>query len=267
MTDWRFIDSGPSEAFRNMALDEAIAASVRRGDCPPTLRLYGWSGPSLSIGCYQKSDGIDIEYLKEKNIALVRRPTGGRAILHGAELTYSFSAGLASPAEMGEGPFEGGLRESYGKIASALMAAFEKIGIRAEMEETRGREYSKTPLCFRSRSYGELSSGGRKLAGSAQRRWPDGFLQQGSIPYMSNEAELNRIFRLPGIGSESFVLIDPDCEQALKDAIRACFEDAFSVRLLPALPTPAEEELLQELLREKYLRGEWNLHGYPRGQE
>jgi len=88
---WRFIDSGNCEASFNMAIDEAIAISVRKGDVPPTLRLYGWDVPSVSIGCFQKIRDINVEYCGEKNIPIVRRPTGGRAILHYQDITYSFS--------------------------------------------------------------------------------------------------------------------------------------------------------------------------------
>lgn len=92
MTTWRLIDSGPCDASYNMALDEAIAVFVRRGRSCPALRLYGWETPSVSLGSFQKLDDIDEEYCSHENIPVVRRPTGGRAVLHGDELTYSFSS-------------------------------------------------------------------------------------------------------------------------------------------------------------------------------
>ena len=89
---WRLINSGTGSASYNMALDEAIAISVRKGGSPPTLRLYSWDMPSVTLGCFQKIRDIDIEYCRDASIPVVRRPTGGRAILHNKELTYSFSA-------------------------------------------------------------------------------------------------------------------------------------------------------------------------------
>jgi lipoate-protein ligase A len=94
VSEWRLIDSGPGDAFYNMALDEAIATGVRKGAAAPTLRLYGWDRPSLTLGCFQKTADINIEYCRSHDIPVVRRPTGGRAILHGDELTYSLSAKL-----------------------------------------------------------------------------------------------------------------------------------------------------------------------------
>jgi lipoate-protein ligase A len=92
MTDrWRFIDTGLCTASYNMALDEAIATAVKRGNSPPTLRLYGWDRPSVSVGYFQNVCDIDSDYCIKKGIPIVRRPTGGRAILHDGEITYSFS--------------------------------------------------------------------------------------------------------------------------------------------------------------------------------
>lgn len=260
ITEWRLIDSGPGDAFYNMALDEAIATEVRKGAAPPTLRLYGWDRPSLTLGCFQKTAEINIEYCRSHDIPLVRRPTGGRAILHGDELTYSFSA------KTDREPFSHGLLDSYRRISTAFSIAFKKIGVSAESKKERekGRVLGRSPLCFQSSSYGELLSENKKLVGSAQKRWNDGLLQQGSIPYLSNAEELQGIFGAEKTASlkncmkvlrDALPLLD---EAAFRKAVASSFEDAFGVRLLPSAPSQEESLLAEELRERKYLQNHWN---------
>jgi lipoate-protein ligase A len=243
-----------------MAFDEAIATEVRKGSAPPTLRLYGWDRASVTLGCFQKTSDIDIEYCKSHGIPIVRRPTGGRAILHGDELTYSFSA------KTDRGPFSHGLLDSYKRISMAFLIAFRKIGVRAEPknERERGRVLSRSPLCFQSSSYGEILIENKKLVGSAQKRWDNGLLQQGAIPYLSQEEKLEGIF-----GAEKTASLR-DCMQALKDclplldedafrrAVTSSFEEAFGIRLLLSAPSQEESLLASELLHRKYLQDHWN---------
>lgn len=258
--EWRLIDSGPCDAFYNMALDEAIATEARKGAAPPTLRLYGWDRPSLTLGCFQKASDINRGYCNSHDIPVVRRPTGGRAILHGDELTYSFSA------KTDRGPFSHGLLDSYRRISIAFSIAFKKIGITAEARNTRekGRVLTRSPLCFQSSSYGEILTENKKLVGSAQKRWNDGLLQQGSIPYLSQEEKLHGIF-----GTETNSSLR-DCMKALKDilpfldedefrkTVASSFEEAFGIRLLLSAPSQGESLLAEELLHQKYLHDRWN---------
>lgn len=252
MHRWRIIDSGDRDAFYNMALDEAISVSVREGDSPPTLRLYGWIKPSLSIGCFQGTKDIDLDYCKENAIPIVRRPTGGRAILHDMELTYSFSSKTV-------GHFKEGLRDSYKKISSALSIALERLGVQSEMQRSNAGSYARSPLCFQSSSYGELSFNGRKLVGSAQRRWHDGFLQQGSIPYRPyriDYEELRRIF--PALKLPQTPFWEVSVTFPLKETIKRSFEEVFNVEFIRSYPSQKEEALAQELLEGKYLLPGWN---------
>ncbi|MEW6002703.1 MAG: hypothetical protein AB1638_08675, partial [Nitrospirota bacterium] len=171
MTDkWRFIDTGLRGAAYNMALDEAIATAVRRDASLPTLRLYGWDMPSVSLGCFQKISDVDLEYCDKRQITVVRRPTGGRAILHNDEMTYSLSVKTTS------GPFSRGLLDSYKKIGSALSLALSKIGLSPELRMLREKNRPATrhstlrsPLCFHSKSYGEITINDKKVIGSAQK--------------------------------------------------------------------------------------------------
>ena len=257
MTDtWRFIDTGPCSAFYNMALDEAIATAVRTGNLPPTLRIYGWDMPSVSIGCFQKVSDINIDYCLGKGIPIVRRPTGGRAILHDYEITYSFSAKTDS------GVFSKGLLDSYEKVSSAFGLALSKIGLASELKLQR-EPRNRSPLCFQSTSYGEITIFGKKVIGSAQKRWPDCLLQQGSIPFILDKDEIAKVFRLqsPEIGDKIIGLkeILPHLNlRDLRDAIRISFEETFNTRLVLSPPLEDEVSLAGEIEIKKYLSPRWN---------
>jgi lipoyl(octanoyl) transferase len=262
---WRYIDEGENSAFYNMALDEAIATTVRKELAPPTLRLYGWDSPSVTIGCFQKMIDIDSAYCKSMGIPVVRRPTGGRGILHGKELTYSFSARTDA------GIFSHGLIDSYKKISEAFGLAFTKIGIVPEVKLTRKipnglkkSQPARNPLCFHSVSYGEISLNKRKIVGAAQKRWRDGLLQQGSVPVRISYDEVFLIFHcsdpqsiqktmcgLSEIGI-SFTM------ERLKNALRAAFEEVFTIQFESASPSPEEINLTEELKAEKYSTDQWN---------
>jgi lipoate-protein ligase A len=245
-----------------MALDEAIALAVRRHHAPPTLRFYGWDRPSLSLGCFQTPAGLGFAYCNTHHIPMVRRPTGGRAILHGEELTYSFSARTDQP------PFASGLLDSYRSISSAFCLAFKKIGIPAasKMTKEKGRVLTRSPLCFASSSYGEILIDHRKLVGAAQKRWKDGLLQQGSIPYAYDEEKMRHVFAVKGsLPEDGFrtALRDvmPDfAEMRLKEAIVTAFAETFGISLRASPPSPEESRQADDLEARKYLQESWNLH-------
>jgi len=257
---WRIIDSGPAGAAWNMALDEALALQVRSGLSPTTLRLYCWDRPAISLGCFQKSSDIDAEFCRDRGIPIVRRPTGGRAILHGKELTYCFSAAT------GIGPFSKGLLDSYKKISAAFQTAFNKIGVQNEplTKRERGEILSGSPLCFQSGSFGEILANRRKLLGSAQKRWDNGLLQQGCLPYEFNRQDMARAFMLSDASRELDCMtalkeIVPSFDEAvLKETIKACFEETFGVSLVCSLPSAEELALARRLEETKYLQPEWN---------
>jgi len=260
MTEWRLVDSGPCSASYNMALDEAIATEVRNSAAPPTLRFYGWERASVSLGSFQKITDVDLSHCISNNIPVVRRPTGGRAILHGDELTYSFSAG-------NEGFFSGGLLDTYRQLSAALKAALDMLGLDITMKTEResGKTLARSPLCFKSTSYGELSYKGRKLIGSAQKRWKDGFLQQGSIPYTIDKENTRRIFNFAPSSDirggmiglrEALPGLDPE---QLKEAIRISFEKTFRVRFRCPGLSQEEIRLARELEAQKRRSSHRNL--------
>ena len=258
---WRLIDSGPCSAAFNMALDEAVAAVVREGAQPPTLRLYGWDRVSLSLGCFQDVVGIAISYCGDRGIPVVRRPTGGRAVLHDRELTYSFST------RTDREPFAGGLLNSYRRIGGALHLALSKIGIYSESRNDRekGSVLVGSPLCFQSSSYGEILAGKRKVIGSAQKRWSDGLLQQGSLPYFHNLEVIRRVFgiaEIKTVGECAVGIMDiaPGLdEEEFRGILGEAFEETFGISFIQSAPSPEELSLALELQKMKYLQPSWNL--------
>lgn len=261
---WRLIDTGSCSAAYNMAIDESIAIAVRRDLSPPTLRIYGWDQRSVSIGYFQRSGDIDIGYCRENDILIVRRPTGGRAVLHNDEITYSFSVKTRT------GLFSEGLLDSYKKISTALALALSKVGLSPQSKIHKPNPKSKiqnstphNPLCFQSISYGEVSINNTKVIGSAQKRWADGLLQQGSIPLTTDENEILKLFQRnivhvrkePLIGLKQ--IVPGLSHDELKNAIRISFEETFQVTLIRSSPSQKEISLARELEAQKYLADAW----------
>ena len=254
----RLITQGPHHAFFNMALDEAISKSVRQKLSPPTLRLYQWDRPSVTIGYFQKISEINTEYCAEQGYPVVRRDTGGRAVLHDAELTYSFS----SPAK--SSLFNGGLLENYAVISNALIEGLNLIGINAGISFVKKRNSShRNPACFKSVSYGEVTVDEKKVIGSAQKKYSDGFLQQGSIMLSFKAGELSNVLNgsneedLRNIGSIS----DSGREvtfNELKNRLKESFEKELNVKLISDAPSRFELSLAKELEKKKYSTREWN---------
>lgn len=246
----RLIDSGRCDAYYNMAIDEAISIHVREDKTAITLRLYEWLNPTITVGSFQRLDQIDLMFCKKNGIPVVRRPTGGRAIFHFDEITYSFSS-------TNQEPFTGRLFQVYQKLGSVFCVAFKSIGIDVQMNlNKKTYNVTKTPLCFKSTSYGELTYGGKKVIGSAQKRWREGFLQQGTIPLSIDYLTMKQAFK--GCDSSIFDFIgirdilndfSPDI---LKKSIVRAFEEYFNITFVHSLPSSEEIDLAQRLVEQKY---------------
>jgi len=177
MTTWRLLITPPARGAWNMALDEAILEHIGRGASLPTLRLYAWDPACLSLGHAQPYTDVDTTLLKQHGWEVVRRVTGGRAILHTDEITYSVIAPSDEPRVTGT------VLESYNRLAQALLLAVQHLEIPVEMKEGKPAE-TKTPnpVCFEVPSTYEITVNGKKLIGSAQARKKEGVLQHGSLP-------------------------------------------------------------------------------------
>ena len=179
MKPWRLLITPPRRGAWNMAVDEAILEHVQAGssESMSTLRLYAWEPACLSLGHAQPFADVDTARLKERDWEVVRRATGGRAILHTDELTYSVIGNVEEPL------LTGGVLESYNRIAQALLLAVKSLGLPVEMKEGKPNDHATpNPVCFEVPSTYEITVDGKKLIGSAQARKKEGVLQHGSLP-------------------------------------------------------------------------------------
>jgi len=176
---WRLIIDGDLPGARNMARDMAVLEAVSTGQAPPTLRLYGWQPPCLTIGKHQGLDTVDLDFCRREAIDVARRPTGGRALLHHLELTYSVVAPLGVP------PLPAALQEAYRTICGGLVDACHLLGIDAELTggevNLRLPNPTSTIPCFEAPAEGEVVVAGRKLIGSAMRAHAGCVLQHGAV--------------------------------------------------------------------------------------
>lgn len=191
---WRLIDTGVSDGAVNMAVDEAIMRSVAEGRSPPTLRFYGWAPPCVSVGYSQSvRKEIDLDRCRERGYTWVRRPTGGRAILHVDELTYSVVA------PQGDARVAGDIITSYRRLSMGLVEGLRTLHggvVQADRMETDGG-LEKSAACFDVPSHYEVTAYGRKLVGSAQVRRNGVVLQHGALPLEGDVSRLVDVLALP----------------------------------------------------------------------
>jgi lipoate-protein ligase A len=183
---WRLLISPPADGATNMAVDEAILHALGDGAGRPTLRFYQWQPPCLSLGYNQPWAEVDTEACARRGYTWLRRPTGGRAILHIDELTYSITAPDSEPR------VHGGITESYRRLSRGLLAGLRSLGadvFQAQEEKVSNRQAGAA--CFDTPSNYEITVGGRKLIGSAQVRRRGQVLQHGALPL---SGDLDRIF-------------------------------------------------------------------------
>jgi lipoate-protein ligase A len=275
---WRIIYSSAAGGAWNMAVDEAILEAIGREEVPPTLRLYAWQPPCLSLGFSQPASDIDRTRLASYGWDLVRRPTGGRAILHADELTYSVIGPAVEPR------LAGSVLESYCRLAGALLDALHRLGIRAEarekpapvkpaevLKQTSAGSGHKNPVCFEVPSNYEITFEGKKLIGSAQARRKEGVLQHGALPltgdlgritralvFADEESRARATARLlaRAATAEGILGRAPSWEEAAR-AFTEAFTHTLNLDLHPGVLTPSETARALELEREKYGNEEW----------
>lgn len=186
---------GLHNGHTNMKIDKGIAHACGKGLTPSTLRFYGWSPPAVSIGYSQRPErDIDIDYCKRYGIDIVRRPTGGRAVLHDCELTYSIIF------EEGNKVILGDLQATFKVISESLIIGLRYLGIDAQLADGKrdrvDRLCNRDPACFSSHSPYEILINGKKIIGSAQRRFQGVILQHGSILIDIDRQRLAYIFKV-----------------------------------------------------------------------
>ena len=256
---WRLLHSPASTGADNMAMDEALMFhAAHTGQW--VLRVYSWSSPTISFGRNQTALGAyDRERLAKRGVDVVRRPTGGRAILHDREVTYSVVAPLLNAGDLGE---------SYARINRLLIAALRRLGLHAEVVDRTDPSVATAELerrnslpCFHHPSAGEITLQGRKLVGSAQWRSSDALLQHGSILVDDDQVQLATIATdMTGDIPKPATLRDAlqrapaesEVAQVLFDAVHD-LEDSSARQLEP------DQKLLDRAnrLRQHYLDDSW----------
>jgi len=265
---WRLILSGYLSGAMNMALDDALLQAVANGRSLPVLRLYRWRPAALTLGYAQTlAAGIDLASCRAAGVDIVRRPTGGRAVLHDHEVTYAVIA-PAGP------PFERSIAGSYRVIAEILREALDRCGLAAELVAGQPRGELGRAICFTAPAQHELLIAGCKVAGSAQKRRGAAFLQHGSLPLTLDLSLLQRLMpgapgedaaaRFEAVGWLQRFSARPLDRDLIEAALVASFADLLRVRLMASTPTAGELAEAEQLCAECYGNPAWTLRGPDR---
>jgi lipoyl(octanoyl) transferase len=172
--NWYLLNTGSDTGAANMAVDEALC---RFSTDAPVLRFYRWDPYCVSLGYGQKEDALDRDKCRQAGIDIVKRPTGGRAVLHANEVTYSVIIPQSHPMA------QQGITELYKTLSRGLAAGLQNLGADVEIKKSTAGEqpYTSSELCFASTARYEIVAGDRKVVGSAQRRFSTAVLQHGSV--------------------------------------------------------------------------------------
>ncbi len=267
MENWRLIISPPQNGAINMAIDEGLLLSSTSASFKPTLRLFDWSPACLSLGYAQPVSDVDTAALKKSAFDLVRRPTGGRAILHIDELTYS----LTAPQDLSA--VRGGVLESYRRLSLALLEALQSLGVDAYADKKYGENQHQPlqPVCFEVPSNYEITANGKKLIGSAQSRKAGGVLQHGSLPLFGDISRIADflIFENEQSRNDTKTRIHNNAttlEEVIKkriswqeaaQAIVFGFESTLHVSFTESQLSGEEQKMVDQLVEQKYSSLDW----------
>ncbi len=288
MQGWRLLTDNTKDPYENMALDETLLLLCGKGFSPPTIRFYTWEPSALSIGYSQNPlKELDTDLCRSLNIPVIRRITGGKALIHNNDLSYSVVF-----------QYDGALQrhsilESQRAINNCLVDAIRKIGMDASLRLTEENRYDslptvstgKFPFCFLIPTSNDIIVSKRKIVGSAQRRTKNAFIQHGSI-FVDQPGDIE-VRLLAGSGKKRNRAYDPGLKssagasdpkyyqagytwinrhllkrtniQEIQDIIVKSFEEGFGVKVYRENLTRSEIEIKEKLKEEKYMKDEWNL--------
>lgn len=270
--EWLFIDTGESDPGFNMALDEALLQWVSQNQIPPVLRFYRWNPATLSLGYFQKVEKeINLEAVREQQLGLVRRLTGGRAVLHDQELTYS----VIVPENHPRMPKT--VTEAYRIISEGIRLGFQHLGINAYFAMPQSKEEKNALLkpnsavCFETPSYYELVVDGKKIAGSAQTRQQGVILQHGSILL---DIDIDKLFSCFKYSNEDYrerakskfldhavtiqsILKREVSIEEVSDAFMNGFAKGLEIELIPYRLTEDQLRQVQQIADERYNNEKW----------
>jgi lipoate-protein ligase A len=269
---WLFVDSGNCDPAFNMAMDEALLNWHSEGKIPPVIRFYGWNPATLSIGYFQKVEKeIDMDAVKKHQLGFVRRPTGGRGVLHDQELTYSVIVSEEHP------DMPASVTEAYRVISEGIKDGFNFLGLETYFaiprteEEKEGLKNPRSAVCFDAPSWYELVVEGRKVAGSAQTRQKGVILQHGSILLEIDEDKLFDVFKYPSdrvrermqqnfrkkAVAVNALRKEPVTIDEAKAAFKAGFEKGLNIDLVPYELSPEQLSEINTLAENRYRNDEW----------
>jgi lipoate-protein ligase A len=267
LQQWRLLVTPSSSGAWNMAVDETMLESVEQNMALPSLRLYAWEPPCLSIGYAQPSSDIDFTRLSAHGWDWVRRPTGGRAILHTDELTYSIIAPLSDPR------VSGGVLESYQRLSRALLTALRSLNIHAETHPINqlGENQRFGAVCFEVPSNYEIVVQGKKLIGSAQARRKNVMLQHGTLPLYGDLTRITQVLAFSDEQERSAAATRllshaTSAENILgtkitwQDAVQAFivgFQSELNLELIPSELSEIETKRAEKLVQGKYSHPSW----------
>lgn len=270
---WRLIvETEPRSGAANMAVDQAIAQACAAGKSLPTLRFYRWQPPAVSLGRHQPLADINLAAVAARGYEIVRRSTGGRAILHIDELTYSVAAGSDEPR------VQGGVMDAYLRLSNALVTGLQRLGLAADKaagDVRTGPDVSAA--CFEVPSAYEITAGGRKLLGSAQSRRANYVLQHGSLPLSGDISRLIDLLQLETNAAAQLrrQLTDHACTLAdalgpiateqpqliqfetVAQLIADGFRETLNLRFRPGTLSAEESQIAAQLIRDQYANDRW----------
>lgn len=266
---WRVLHTYSQDAAINMAIDEALLIWNSQGKISPVLRFYQWKEPSLSLGRFQHAEkAIDFEGVAKHNCQVVRRLTGGSAVLHDQELTYSITISESHPK------IPATVNEAYYVLSQGILAGYKHLGIDAEFaipEEKMRKE--RTAVCFEKPAIYEMIVDNKKISGNAQTRKDGVLLQHGSIPIRFDEEMLFDLFRFSSeekrirqrnrfkekATSIRAILGSEPTYEALCKAFLHGFSDALQVAFTPMELSEDQWAFIYDLANKKYKQDNWNL--------
>jgi len=258
---WRLLVTEPTDGATNMAIDETLWLGRRAGASPPTVRFFAWEPPTVSLGYGQPLDQhVDVTACRRLGVGVVRRLTGGSAIYHDGperELTYSV---VAAADDIGGGARD--LLYSYEWIGRALAAGLRALGAPVEMVGAARGDAPTPAFCFARTGSCEIELGGRKLVGSAQRRYGSTFVQHGSILLGVDAACLAAIFPTTDDPLATLATLEAALGHRPKfddvaAALAAAFEREHGIDLRPDGLSSGETEAVERLARDKYATHAW----------
>ncbi len=247
--EWRLILDGSEDGLWNMAVDRAVQLSCEQGTVPPTVRLYTWARPTVTLGRFQDAADVDASVIEREGMDVVRRFTGGRGVLHDDELTYSVVASTTDGVPRG-------VSASYRHLCVALVEAYRALGVEAELT-ARPRGERGSSACYLHATQADLSIGAAKLSGSAQVWSGNTVMQHGSFVITRDIDSESDVFRLQENGKSAFArgtatlmdrLATRPSDSELRSAVIEGFESGLGIQLCEGSLTAAERELAETLI-------------------